>query len=161
MAGLFDSRKDIVFVISDHRDAVVNTHAHVRKSALELCQALECAASRSTRAGDEHTALLGKQEVTRGIASAKPVEECLETLGHIRPVHRTDENDAIGGGELTIDLGKVITDHAGTGLIAGTPAVPAGTAVLDMLTIEMDLFHLDLRLAFQKSGKNLIFRRCG
>ena len=84
--------------------------------------------------------------VVRGVAAAKPVKERLEAFRHVGPVDSTDPYNTIRLCEFLINLRKIIPDHAGSFLVAGTPTISTGPAVFYVPAVQMNLF--DLRIGF-------------
>lgn len=129
------------------------------EAAFELGEAFEGAAAGAAGAGHENAALVAEKMVFGGVAAAQAVEKGLESLGHVGPIYCADPNDAVGIGKGLVDAPEVVRQDAGAGLVAGAPAIGAGTAVLEFLAVEVDLGHLGAgRL---KPFDILVFCGCG
>ena len=76
------------------------------------------------------------------VTPAKSVKERLEALRHIGPVDRADPDNSISLPECLIDLSKIITHYAIARFVTGTPAIPAGTAMFQFHSLQMDFFYL-------------------
>ena len=103
-----------------------------------------------------YNALFRERMVMCRVTPAKPVKECLEAFRHVRPVDRADPDDSVRFPQRTADFREIVPDDAGTRLVAGAPAVAAGTAVFEFLLIQMDFPNLSAGL--RQAANDLILR---
>ena len=122
------------------------------QSTFKLLQAIGHTAPGAAGAGNQNSALIGKAVIGPAITTAEPVKECLEALCHFPPVHRADPDDAVCFDQRMINIREIILNDAGSVFCAYAPAVPAGSAVLQLSAVQMDFFDLNAGV-FQSENK--------